>query len=409
MDANDLGVGRWVFEHRPPAGLGTATLPGASALYLPLLASRGPVGVLGIRPVDRHALDTPEQLHQLETFGNQTALAIERANLAAEAQDAQIRIESERLRNSLLSSVSHDLRTPLTTITGAVSTILDKGSRLDDRTQKELLESAREEAERLNRLVQNLLEMTRLESGALQLRKEWHPLEEVIGAALSRLDKRLANRRVTTHVPPDLPLVAIDDVLIEQVLVNLLDNAIKYTPLESPIRIIATATDRPVTVEVADPGPGLPRGDDGSRRPGGGRLAPAGRRHRRPRAARHRRHRRHPPAPGVDRGPDHRAVRSRSGARQGDRPRCRRRRLCEQALRRGRAPRADPRRAPPYRGRVARGRRRDVPGRGAADGSPASAGLRRRPGGAPDADRVQAPGGARPARGQGRHARAVAP
>src|SRR5438128_993760 len=220
LDRNELAVARWVFEHRQPAGLGTATLPGASALYLPLLASRGPVGVLGVRPADRHALDAPEQLHQLETFGNQTALAIERANLAAEAQEAQIRIESERLRNSLLSSVSHDLRTPLTTITGAVSTILDKGSRLDDRTQKELLESAREEAERLNRLVQNLLEMTRLESGALQLRKEWHPLEEVIGAALSRLDKRLANRRVTTHVPPDLPLVAIDDVLIEQVPVN---------------------------------------------------------------------------------------------------------------------------------------------------------------------------------------------
>src|SRR2546422_3457092 len=129
-----------------------------------------------------------------------------------------------------------------------------------DVCSSDLLESVREEAERLNRLVQNLLEMTRLESGALQLRKEWHPLEEVIGAALSRLGKRLANRRVTTHVPPDLPLVAIDDVLIEQVLVNLLDNAIKYTPPESPIRIIATATDRAVTVEVADRGPGFPRG-----------------------------------------------------------------------------------------------------------------------------------------------------
>src|SRR2546428_8882651 len=222
MDANYLGVVQWVFEHRQPAGLGTATLPGASALYLPLLASRGPVGVLGIRPVDRHALDTPEQLHQLETFGNQTALAIERANLAAEAQEAQIRIESERLRNSLLSSVSHDLRTPLTTITGAVSTILDKGSRLDDRTQKELLESVREEAERLNRLVQNLLEMTRLESGALQLRKEWHPLEEVIGAALSRLRKAVAARRVTTSIPADLAPVALDHRLVQQRLLNLL-------------------------------------------------------------------------------------------------------------------------------------------------------------------------------------------
>jgi len=262
VDANELGVGRWVYEHRQAAGLGTATLPGASALYLPLVAPRGPVGALGIRPADRHALDAPEQLHQLETFANQTALAIERAHLADEAQQAQVRIETERLRNSLLSSVSHDLRTPLATITGAASTILESGERLDARTRHELLESIREEADRLNRLVQNLLEMTRLESGALQLSKEWHPLEEVIGAALSRLGKRLADRRVDTRVPPDLPLVPIDDVLVEQVLVNLLDNAIKYTPSASPIRIMATATDEAVTVEVADRGPGLPRGEE---------------------------------------------------------------------------------------------------------------------------------------------------
>jgi two-component system sensor histidine kinase KdpD len=262
VDANELGVGRWVYEHRQPAGQGTTTLPGASALYLPLIAPRGPVGVLGVRPADRHALDAPEQLHQLETFANQTALAIERARLAEEASDAQVRMETERLRNSLLSSVSHDLRTPLATITGAASAMLENGSRLDAQTRQELLESVREEAERLNRLVQNLLEMTRLESGALQLRKEWHPLEELIGAALGRLAKRLADRRVTTRVPPDLPLVAIDDVLIEQVLVNLLDNAIKYTPAGSPITIIATATDRAVTVEIADRGPGLPRGEE---------------------------------------------------------------------------------------------------------------------------------------------------
>lgn len=262
MDANELGVGRWVYEHRQLAGLGTNTLPGASALYLPLLGSRGPAGVLGVRPADPRALDSPEQQHQLETFANQTALAIERAQLATEAQEAEVRIETERLRNSLLSSVSHDLRTPLATITGAVSTILENGVRLDETTRRELLESARDEAERLNRLVQNLLEMTRLESGALQLRKEWHPLEEVIGAALSRLGKRLGGRRVTTRVPPNLPLVAIDDVLIEQVLVNLLDNALKYTPPGSPIDILATATDRAVTVEVADRGPGLPAGEE---------------------------------------------------------------------------------------------------------------------------------------------------
>jgi two-component system sensor histidine kinase KdpD len=260
VDANELGVARWVFEHRQPAGLGTTTLPGASALHIPLIGSTGPVGVLGLRPTDRHAMDEPERLHQLETFGAQTALALERARLASEAQDAELRIETERLRNSLLSSVSHDLRTPLATITGAVSTILDDSARFDERTRRELLESVHEEAERLNRLVENLLEMTRLESGALQLRRELHPPEEIIGAALSRLAKRLGARRITTRVPPDLPLVAMDDVLIEQVLVNLLDNAIKYTPAGSPVEINATATDQNLTVEVADRGPGLAPG-----------------------------------------------------------------------------------------------------------------------------------------------------
>ncbi|HEU4370598.1 MAG TPA: sensor histidine kinase KdpD [Methylomirabilota bacterium] len=262
VDANELGVGRWVFEHRQPAGLGTATLPGASALYVPLTGSTGAVGVLGVRPPDRHAMDEPERLHQLETFAGQTALALERARLAEETQAAQVRIETERLRNSLLSSVSHDLRTPLAAITGAVSTMIEDGQRLDDRTRRELLDSVHEEAERLNRLVQNLLEMTRLESGAVQLRKELHPPEEVIGAALGRLGKRLADRRVTTRVPSDLPLVPMDDVLIEQVLLNLLDNAVKYTPPGSPIEIIATATDRNLTIEVADRGPGLPPGEE---------------------------------------------------------------------------------------------------------------------------------------------------
>jgi two-component system sensor histidine kinase KdpD len=262
LDANEVGVARWVFEHRQPAGLGTATLPGAASLYVPLLAPRGCVGVIGVRPADVHAFDTPQRLHQLETFANQTALAIERARLAEEAQHTQVRIETERLRNSLLSSVSHDLRTPLATITGAATTLLEQGARLDAPTQRDLLESVREEADRLNRLVQNLLEMTRLESGALELRKEWHSIEEAIGSALRRLDKRLAGRRITTRVLPDLPLVAMDDVLIEQVLVNLIDNALKYTPPGSPVEIIATATDQAVTVEVADRGPGVPPGEE---------------------------------------------------------------------------------------------------------------------------------------------------
>ncbi|MCI0548397.1 MAG: sensor histidine kinase KdpD [Candidatus Rokubacteria bacterium] len=262
VDASDRGVSQWVYEHGQPAGLGTTTLPGASALYLPLIGSRRTLGVLGVRPADPHLFEAPEPLHQLETFASQTAQAIERASLAQEAQDAQVRAETERMRSSLLTSVSHDLRTPLATITGAASTLLDEGAELAAGTRRELLEAVHEEAERLNRLVQNLLEMTRLESGALALRSDWHPLEEVVGAALGRFGKRLVGRVVATRLPADLPLVRIDDVLIEQVLINLVDNALKYTPPESPIEIAAWPGDGQVVVEVGDRGPGVPAGKE---------------------------------------------------------------------------------------------------------------------------------------------------
>jgi two-component system sensor histidine kinase KdpD len=262
MDPSELGVGQWVYEHGQLAGQGTDTLPGAAGLYLPLVGSRGTVGVLGLRPDEPRSLQAPERLHQLETFASQTALAIERAHLAEEAQQAQVRAESERLRNSLLSSVSHDLRTPLASITGAASTLLESGAQLDSQTRQDLLEALHEEAERLNRLVQNLLEMTRLESGALQLHTEWHPVEEVVGSALGRFGKRLGQRPITTRVPQDLPLVSMDDVLIEQVLINLVDNALKYTPAESPIELTASSADGMVVVGVADRGPGLPQGDE---------------------------------------------------------------------------------------------------------------------------------------------------
>jgi two-component system sensor histidine kinase KdpD len=261
MPANEAAVARWVYEHRQPAGLGTATLPGARALYLPLISPGGPVGVIGIRPLDPETLETPDQRHQLETFANQTALALERARLADEAQQTEIQIETERLRSSLLSSVSHDLRTPLSTITGAVGTVLEGPARLDPDTQ-ELLQSVREEAERLNHLVQDLLDMTRLESGALQPRRAWHSLEDILGAALGRLEKRLAGRDVRIRIPPDLPLVPVDDVLLEQVFLNLLDNALRYTPPGSPISISAVADEDAIRVEVADRGPGLARGEE---------------------------------------------------------------------------------------------------------------------------------------------------
>jgi two-component system sensor histidine kinase KdpD len=262
IDTNEGGVSQWVYEHRQMAGLGTETLPGAKALYVPLIASQGIVGVLGVKPPDTHAFADPEQLHLLETFANQAALAIERAQLAEEAQQAQVRAEAERLRNALLSSVSHDLRTPLATIMGSASSLLENGTHFQRGTWQDMLQSIVDEAERLNRLVSNLLDMTRLESGALAVKKEWHPLEEVIGAALARMEKRLGDRPMAIRVPADLPLVRIDGVLIEQVLINLLDNGLKYTPVGRGIDISASASDAAVLVEVADRGPGFAPGEE---------------------------------------------------------------------------------------------------------------------------------------------------
>jgi len=261
VDTTEQAVAQWVFEHKELAGLGTSTLPGAAALYVPLLGSRGAVGVLGVKPKEAHAFDSPEQLHLLETFANQTALAIERAVLAEEAQAAQLRVQGERLRSSLLSSVSHDLRTPLAVITGSASTLLESGSALEAAVRQDLLQTIRVEAERLNRLVQNLLEMTRLEAG-VEVRKEWHSIEEVVGAALSRLEVVLRDRPVHTDIAKELPLVPMDDVLVEQILINLLENAVKYTPAGTTMEIRAWAEEDRAMVEVADRGPGLAAGDE---------------------------------------------------------------------------------------------------------------------------------------------------
>jgi two-component system, OmpR family, sensor histidine kinase KdpD len=258
LDGNEEAVGRWVYEHRQMAGLGTATLPGARALYLPLLASRGALGVLGVQPSDSRAFAAPEPLHLLEALADQTALALERAKLADEARQAQVQVETERLRSTLLSSVSHDLRTPLAAITGAASSLVAGGERLDAATRRELGQSIQEEGERLSRLVHNLLDMTRLEAGQVALNREWHSLEEIVGAALGRLD----TRRVGARLPADLPLIPLDGTLVEQLFVNLLDNAVKYTPAGTPIEIVAEAGSGVVTVEVADRGPGFAPGDD---------------------------------------------------------------------------------------------------------------------------------------------------
>src|SRR5262249_9089405 len=251
LDDKERGVAQWAYDHQQMAGLGTVTLPSAKALYVPLSAARGVVGVLGVQPAEGpygpksgHSDDpistptqsrrprrllTPEQVLLLETCARRRARALERAILTEEPQRAQVQMEPERLRSSLLSSVSHDLRTPLAAIPGAASSMLEDGATLDGSTRRELLQTIYEEADRLNRLVGNLLEMTGLESGAFKVHKEWQPLEEVIGAALTHLETRLRVHPLTTHLPVDLPLVPLDSVLIEQVLINLLDNAIKYT------------------------------------------------------------------------------------------------------------------------------------------------------------------------------------
>ncbi|HEY6572626.1 MAG TPA: sensor histidine kinase KdpD, partial [Candidatus Eisenbacteria bacterium] len=232
-DDHDQGVAQWVLDRRQPAGLGTQTLPASNALYIPLSGSIGAIGVLGIRPGNVRALLRPDQYRLLETGANQTALALERAGLASEAERSRVHMEAERLRNTLLSSVSHDLRTPLAAITGAASSLLEGGERLSPETRRELTESVADEAGRLNRLVGNLLDMTRLESGSLQVQREWHSLEEVIGAALERLGARMGTRPVSVDLPDDMGLVPLDDVLIEQVLFNLIENALKYTPAGS--------------------------------------------------------------------------------------------------------------------------------------------------------------------------------
>jgi two-component system sensor histidine kinase KdpD len=262
FDEGERGVAQWAFEHKEAAGLGTQTLPGAGALYLPLIGSRGTIGVLAVRPNQSKYLLAPEQIHLLETLAGQFALAIERAILAQDTQRAQVQVETERTRNMILSSISHDLRTPLATITGAASSLLQGKEALGPAERQELIRAIYDEANRLDRQVRNLLDMTRLEAGAVHLQKEWHPLEEVVGAALTRLEGRLKNRPIKTHFPPNLPLVRMDGVLIEQVLINLLENALKYTPPESPIELSASGTDKAILFEVADRGPGLPEGEE---------------------------------------------------------------------------------------------------------------------------------------------------
>jgi two-component system sensor histidine kinase KdpD len=251
----------WAFEHGRPAGGGTDSLPTAGVYYLPLQTARGAVGVLGVRPRDPDQPLTPAQRELLAAFAAQTALAIERAQLSEAARQAEMLQATERLQTALLNSISHDLRTPLVSITGALSSLQEDEPELDPATRRSLVDNAREEVERLNRLVGNLLDMTRLAAGALHLRPVPGDVQDLAGSALAQLGERLRERPVSVTIPDDLPLVPMDDALMVQVLVNLLDNALKYSPAGSPIDITARRLGDSVELAVADRGAGIPPDD----------------------------------------------------------------------------------------------------------------------------------------------------
>lgn len=258
VDVKDLGVAKWSHDHDAWVGLGTDTLPGAEALCAPLRAGQSRLGVLALVPRDKAPLQA-EQRAFLDVLCRQVAVALERARLSEEAKQAALRAKTEEMRSSLLSAVSHDLRTPLASITGAATSLRDDAN-LGAETRDELVESIVDQAERLERLVANLLDMTRLESGGIELRRDWVPLDEMVGSALTRLESRLGVRKVTVSIAPDVPLVNVDPVLFEQVFVNLLENAEKYTPAGSAIEIEARSDGERVEIDVIDHGHGLPPG-----------------------------------------------------------------------------------------------------------------------------------------------------
>nr|MBA3684769.1 GAF domain-containing protein [Planctomycetota bacterium] len=258
----DAIAAQWAFANGRPAGLGTDTLRRCEALHVPLMASQGTVGVLSLFFITPRRVYSPERRNQVEAFAHQTALAIECDNLALRSQAAQLEVDAERLRNALLSSVSHDLRTPLAAITGAASTLVEHDALLDPQSRHDLALTISEVAENMARLVGNLLDMTRIEAGKLRLRSEPHPLADVVGSTMTMMERRLQGRTVEVVVPAVLPLVPLDGQLIQEVLVNLIDNAIKYAPAGSPLRVEAEVLPAPegpgeVRLSVSDRGPGV--------------------------------------------------------------------------------------------------------------------------------------------------------
>lgn len=257
----DMSIAQWSFNNGQASGLATDTLPSDPWRYMPLHAPMRIRGVLAIKPSHRRWLLIPEQQRQLDTFASVIAIALERVHYVHVAQHAVVQMESERLRNSLLAALSHDLRTPLTALVGLADTLLMAKPRLD-LEHHELATAIRDESLRMNTLVNNLLDMARLQSGQLKLRREWQPVEEVIGSAIAACKSILKQRPVQVQLAKNLPLVEFDAVLIERVLANLIENAVKYDPSNTPIQISADTQEQQLCVTVSDHGPGIPLGKE---------------------------------------------------------------------------------------------------------------------------------------------------
>ena len=261
LKGSDLSIAQWVFDHAVPAGLGTDTLPAAAAQYLPLKATHKTLGVLAVEPAQKRRLLLPEQRHLIETFAGQIALALERAELAEAAESARVTAETESLRNTLLASISHDLRTPLAVIAGASSALNDLKMSFDADARRLLTASIETKANEMTDIISNVLELMRLETGQVALRRDWQSIEDLLSAALSRCEGRLANYPVRDDLPAELPPVYVDSSLIVQVFANLLENVARHTPPQTRITVGARAEDQVVRVHVDDNGPGFPQGD----------------------------------------------------------------------------------------------------------------------------------------------------
>ncbi|HKT72948.1 MAG TPA: sensor histidine kinase KdpD [Steroidobacteraceae bacterium] len=257
----DLAVAQWVADHGRQAGLGTDTLPAAPGLYMPLGDADRRLGVLAVLVENVRRVLLPEQRHLLETFAGQIGLALERARLAEAAEEASLAAERETLRNTLLASISHDLRTPLAVMAGAGSTLAERGAGLDEATRVSLARSIETKAQEMSELVSNVLDLMRFESGKVTLRRDWQTLDDLTGAALQAAQSRLGRRAIDIRLPPDLPPLYVDATLVTQLLINLFDNVAKYTGPDARLTISAVADGAFVRVCVDDEGPGLPPGD----------------------------------------------------------------------------------------------------------------------------------------------------